>query len=100
VIRCDEPHVLQSPSLDRRGAAEPARELKLLLDEPLACEVQRRLRPVLSLDPHCEGDGGYQLTTLYCDTPQLDVLHRRGRYRLFKFRLRRYGTSNRIYLER
>jgi hypothetical protein len=78
----------------------PAREAKLLLTEQQAREVEERLKPLLSLDPHCDASGGYELTTLYCDTPHLDVFRRRGRYRLFKFRLRRYGQAERIYLER
>lgn len=108
VVRYDEPaqhapHTLQSPSLLRRAASvAPAHELKLLLDENQASAVEARLRPLLALDPHVDFAHGnsYQLTTLYCDTPQLDVFHRRGRYRLFKFRLRRYGDAPQIYLER
>lgn len=95
--------ISQSPSLARsvRGN-EPAREMKLLLSEAQARDVEARLAPLLSLDPHADPDEGnsYRLSTLYCDTPQLDVLHRRGRYRLFKFRLRRYGDANQVYLER
>ena len=106
-MRCDHAqshwiasHDLQSPSLDKVRSLMPARELKVLLDESLACEVESRLRPLLTLDPHCQADGNYGLTTLYCDTPRFEVFHRQGRYRLFKFRLRRYGDSSHIYLER
>jgi hypothetical protein len=95
--------VSQSPSLARpvRGS-EPAREMKLLLSESQAREVELRLGPLLTLDPHADPAQGnsYRLSILYCDTPKLDVMHRRGRYRLFKFRVRRYGESNQIYLER
>lgn len=95
--------ISQSPSLARsvRGN-EPAREMKLLLSQSQAREVESRLAPLLSLDPHADPDqgNGYRLSTLYCDTPQLDVMHRRGRYRLFKFRLRRYGDANQVFLER
>ena len=76
--------------------------MKFLLDPAKAAELERLLQGSLSLDPHADLDHGnaYSLTTLYCDTPDLAVFHRRGRYRLFKFRLRRYGASGRIYLER
>jgi hypothetical protein len=93
----------QSPSLAGRNRGdEPAREMKLLVDETQAREIESRLSPQLSLDPHADPAQGnsYHLSTLYCDTPGLDVLHRRGRYRLFKFRLRRYGDSDKIFLER
>src|SRR5262249_31896590 len=39
-------------------------------------------------------------TTLYCDTPQLDIYHRSRSFRRNKFRLRRYGRESLIYLER
>lgn len=76
--------------------------MKFLLDPARAAELERLLQGSLSLDPHADLAHGnsYSLTTLYCDTPELSVFHRRGRYRLFKFRLRRYGASGRIYLER
>jgi hypothetical protein len=93
----------QSPSLDaRRTSAAPAHEMKFLLDPAKAGELERLLQGSLSLDPHADAAHGnsYSLTTLYCDTPDLAVFHRRGRYRLFKFRLRRYGSSGRVYLER
>ena len=93
----------ESPSLlGRSRGSEPAREMKLLVDERQAREIETRLRPFLMLDRHAnpaEGNG-YCLSTLYCDTPGLDVFHRRGRYRLFKFRLRRYGLASEVYLER
>lgn len=97
------PSAFQSPSLDsRRASAQPAHEMKFLLDQAKAGELERLLQGSLSLDPHVDVAQGnsYSLTTLYCDTPDLAVFHRRGRYRLFKFRLRRYGSSGRVYLER
>src|SRR5262245_6846348 len=95
------PHA--SPSLDRLRADGPrAFEFKFLLDPAQALEVEARLAAGLSLDPHAdEANGnGYQVTTLYCDTPQWDVFHRQGRYRLFKLRLRRYGQAEHVFLER
>lgn len=94
------PHPAQSPSLRGRSGAA-ACELKFVLDEPVAAVVERRLRDVLTLDPHCDpAAGGYRLTSLYCDTPQWDVYHRHGRHGLCKFRLRRYGDAPQVFLER
>lgn len=94
--------VLQSPSLEpvkRNGAA--AYEFKFLLSESVAREVEARLSPHMSVDPHVDASGtGYDIATLYCDTQALDVFHRRGRHKLSKFRLRRYGDADKIYLER
>jgi hypothetical protein len=93
----------ESPSLRRNAANEPrAYELKFLLTPHQAAEVESRLAQSLSLDPHADPTcgNGYRVTTLYCDTPNRDVYHRRGRYKLFKLRLRRYGLVNQIFLER
>src|SRR5262249_44628476 len=44
--------------------------------------------------------GAYRTTSLYCDTPRLDVFHRTGPGRRRKHRLRRYGRAPWVYLER
>lgn len=93
----------QSPSLRRlQGDTQPACELKLLLNEEQALAVEDRCRSDLMLDPHCtnQPSPGYHIKSLYCDTPQWDVYYRRNRYRLFKFRVRQYGSSTQVYLER
>jgi hypothetical protein len=95
----------RSPSLRGRRAGDlPACEMKFLLDEATALAVEEMLSIHLSPDPHSRATNdtplGYHITTLYCDTPEWSVLHRRGRHRLSKFRLRRYGDSPRIFLER
>ena len=70
---------IESPSLVSSvvGAAS-AYELKFLLDEQQAREVETWARRRLTLDSH--GDpalgGAYCTTSLYCDTPELDVFHR------------------------
>ncbi|MBL8821358.1 MAG: polyphosphate polymerase domain-containing protein [Planctomycetia bacterium] len=93
----------QSPSLRRlQGDTQPACELKLLLSEEQALAVEDRCRLELLLDPHCtnQSSPGYHIKSLYCDTPEWDVFHRRNRFRLFKFRVRQYGSSTQVYLER
>jgi hypothetical protein len=93
----------ESPSLDSSGGGDgPAYELKFLLEEDRAQEVAAWARSRLILDPH--GDpalgGAYRTTSLYCDTPELDVYHRSPSYRRRKYRVRRYGTAAWIFLER
>jgi hypothetical protein len=94
---------LVSPSLGPPGGgAGAAYELKFLLDEARAQEVERWARQRLALDPH--GDpalgGAYRTTSLYFDTPGLDVYHRAPSYKRRKFRVRRYGDAPGAFLER
>jgi len=87
-----------SPGLAARDLG-PAYELKFHLTAPEAEEVIAWARQHLTPDPNGQ-DGAYRVTTLYCDTPHLDVFHRSPGFRRRKYRLRRYGESERVYLER
>lgn len=92
-----------SPSLKTPGdGAAPAYELKFLVDEDRAQEVEAWARRRLVPDPH--GDpalgGAYQTTTLYFDTPGLDVYRRTPSYRRRKYRVRRYDSAPWVFLER
>jgi hypothetical protein len=80
----------------------PAYEMKFLLDERQAREVESLLAPCLSLDPHSVPALGnaYRITTLYCETPEFDVFHGVGSHRRRKYRLRSYGTDPLVFLER
>src|SRR5262245_49515488 len=91
-----------SPSLNASaGVDAPAYELKFLLTEARATEVESRARHGMVPDPHADPIGAsYRTTSVYCDTPQFDVFHRRGLYRRRKHRLRRYGRATWVYLER
>jgi hypothetical protein len=75
--------------------------MKFLLDEARAGEVEDWARSRLALDPH--GDpglgGAYRTTSLYCDTPEMDVYHRRPSYKRRKYRVRRYGSADWVFLE-
>jgi hypothetical protein len=92
----------ESPSLCASAGEAPAHELKFLLEEARAQEVEAWARRRLALDPH--GDpalgGAYRTTSLYCDTPELDVYHRTPSYKRRKYRLRRYGPAPWAFLER
>lgn len=90
-----------SPSLVT-GDAAPAFELKFLLDHATAATVEQWATRSLTLDPY--GDpalsGAYRTTSIYCDTPELDVLHGSPAYGRRKFRVRRYGSAQWAFLER
>ena len=92
-----------SPSLTRRtDALGPAFELKFLIDDERAAHVEAWAARRLELDPHADPalGGAYRTTSLYFDTPQLDVYHRTPSYRRRKFRIRRYGAAALAFLER
>ena len=99
--------VTESPSLFRPGAFDeddtpPAYELKFLLTEEQARDVERRVRGRLSPDPHADPalDGAYRTTSLYTDTAQFDVFRRVGEFGRSKYRVRRYGQAGPAFLER
>ena len=91
-----------SPSINCRENREFASEIKFLIAPQLAGQVrgwmQSRLRP----DPYAGGETGdeYQITSLYFDTEQFDVFHRRGSFGRSKYRVRRYGREAVAFLER
>ncbi|WP_010582575.1 polyphosphate polymerase domain-containing protein [Schlesneria paludicola] len=96
--------MLISPSLcSAAGDSVQAFEMKFLLNEAQARRLEIDLRSFLIDDPHAESGphpGQYRITTLYFDTPEFDVYHRQSGYVRRKFRLRRYGDSNDVFLER
>jgi hypothetical protein len=91
-----------SPSaLAAHERREFASEIKFLIDPATAVRVREWARQHLAADPNASGPTGdtYHVTSLYFDTPDFSVFHRRGWLRYSKFRIRRYGTST-IFLER
>lgn len=78
-----------------------AYELKYLIDEERAARIMAWARTHLNPDPHAGGDhgDGYLVNSLYLDTPNLDVFHRSELYQQRKYRLRRYGSDTKIWLE-
>lgn len=79
-----------------------ATELKFLIAADLATEIRVWARQEMAADPYAAGPDGdaYQTTTLYFDTPAFDVFHRRGSFGRSKYRVRQYGTSDMVFLER
>jgi hypothetical protein len=88
---------LVTPAAD--AAEADAYEIKFHLAADLAARVEAWARQRLSADPHGD-DGRYLITTLYCDTAAVDIFHRSQGFKRSKYRLRRYGDSALVYLER
>ncbi len=79
-----------------------ASEVKFLVDAPTAVQIRAWMRAHLDPDPHGSGPWGdeYQTTSIYFDTRAGDVFHRRGSFGRGKYRVRRYGSSGAVFLER
>ncbi len=91
-----------SPSTETRERRELAYELKFLLSPAVADQIRDWVRGRLAPDPHAGGcaDDEYRITSLYFDTPEFATFHRRGSYGRSKFRIRRYGNGEVVFLER
>ena len=105
--KLDSARVIQnmSPSTDTRENREFAAETKFLVAPPLARQIRDWARARLAPDPYVSGEANdtydaYQITSLYFDTEQFDVFHRRGSFGRSKYRIRRYGASEVAFLER
>ena len=80
---------------------EPANEVKFLIDSGCAGAIGDWARAHIGPDPFAQDPAGfYHTTSLYFDTEELDVLHRRGSYARSKYRVRRYGRAENLFLER
>src|SRR6187549_3939945 len=85
-----------------RETREAAREVKFLVTPDLAERILEWSRSRLAPDPHASGASGdeYQTTSLYFDTNAFAVYHRQGSFKRSKYRIRRYGSSDMVFLER
>lgn len=77
-------------------------EVKFLVDHSTARQIRDWARLHLSCDPNGSGpfSDEYRTTSLYLDTEQFDVFHRRGSFGRAKYRIRRYGDGTTLFLER
>jgi hypothetical protein len=77
-------------------------EIKFLVTAAVALRIREWARASFEPDPHGTGRFAdeYDISTLYFDTRQLDVFHRRGSYGRAKYRVRRYGNADAVFLER
>jgi hypothetical protein len=92
-----------SPSLDVRESREFASEVKFRVPEFAAEQILDWARTRLSPDPNAADQGqigAYQITSLYFDTEDFDVYRRNGSFGRSKYRIRRYGPSKTVFLER
>lgn len=91
-----------SPSTDLRENREFASEIKFLVTPVIAAQIRDWARGRLISDPNAsdESGDGYQITSLYFDTGQFDVFQRKGSFGRSKYRIRRYGQSEVVFLER
>ena len=95
-------------SLARMKAAVPREstgftsEIKFVVDSAVGRRIQAWARERLAADPHGAGPSGdeYRVTSLYFDTADRDVFHRRGSYGRSKYRIRRYHHEPTVFLER
>lgn len=92
-----------SPSLARRQAGGPrAFEWKFLVPPEIATAIRDRLRNDFQPDSHANPalGGAYLVRSTYLDTPDWHVLRAIGRHANGKFRVRAYGDSSIVFLER
>ncbi|MSV31420.1 MAG: polyphosphate polymerase domain-containing protein [Bryobacterales bacterium] len=77
-------------------------EMKFLISPGCADAIREWSRANMSPDPHAGGLAGdeYRVTSLYLETEDFAVYKRRGSFGRSKYRVRRYGESECIFLER
>ena len=92
---------LTSPSIMRENR-ELASELKFLITPDVAAGVREWARHKLLPDPYGNGNAHdeYKITSLYFETDLFDVYNRKGSFGRSKYRIRRYGSEEVVYLER
>ena len=90
------------PGLTTQDIRTDARELKFTVESDRAASMRDWARARLTADPYGSGSHGdeYRTSSLYFDTDALDVFHRRRSFGRSKYRIRRYGSSDVVFLER
>ena len=85
-----------------REVRPQAREVKFVVDAHKAGMIRQWARTHLDPDPHGGGQFGdeYRTTSVYFDTDAFDVFYRRGSFGRSKYRIRRYGEDETVFLER
>ncbi|MFN0104643.1 MAG: polyphosphate polymerase domain-containing protein [Bryobacteraceae bacterium] len=90
------------PLTEMRESRAFVREMKFVISPGCADAIREWSRVNMSPDPNAGGAAGdeYRVTSLYLDTADFAVYERRGSYGRCKYRVRRYGESESIFLER
>ena len=85
-----------------REVRQQAREVKFVVEADIAGQIRQWARAHLDPDIHGSGPFGdeYRTTSVYFDTDAFDVFHRRGSFGRSKYRIRRYGDEDTVFLER
>jgi hypothetical protein len=85
-----------------RETRSRAREIKFLVSNAMAPRIQEWMRANLAADEFGTGpySDQYATSSLYFESATFDVFHRRGSYGRSKYRIRRYGFSDVMFLER
>ena len=88
--------------MDLRETRWRAREIKFLANASMRPALVEWARTHLEPDGHGTGVHAdeYATSTLYFETKDFDVYRRRGSYGRSKYRVRQYGGSNVVFLER
>jgi len=90
------------PGAESHETRDFARETKFLVDADKADAIRAWAREYLARDPSGEGPTGdeYSTTSLYFDTKNYDVYYQRRSFKRAKYRIRRYGLADVVFLER
>ncbi|MBL8237620.1 MAG: polyphosphate polymerase domain-containing protein [Bryobacterales bacterium] len=90
------------PLTEIRESRAFVQEMKFLIAPGCAAAIREWARAKMSPDPNAGGAAGdeYRVTSLYLETGDFAVYERRGSYGRSKYRVRRYGENDRIFLER
>lgn len=91
---------MDSPSARETRAF--ASEVKFLIPTATGLAIREWARKHLERDPHGVGAFGdqYRTSTIYWDTAEYDVFHRRASFGRSKYRVRRYDAADTVFLER
>jgi hypothetical protein len=92
----------ETAGIHLRESRAHAREIKFVVDASRGLEVQAWMRANLAPDEFGSGPDHdrFETTSLYFETREFDVYRRRGSYGKSKYRIRRYGGSPIMFLER
>ena len=92
----------ETAGLHLRETRAHAREIKFVVDAARGPELQAWMRANLAPDEFGSGPehDQFETSSLYFETGQFDVFHRRGSFGKSKYRVRRYGSSPIMFLER
>ena len=77
-------------------------EQRFIVNDSTAAEILTWARAELAPDPHGSGPyhDAYTVTTRYLDNPSFDTFFRRNSFGRAKYRVRRYGSEDVVFVER